>query len=378
MALNRVEIDLSAVGHNFREAKRLVEPGTAVFPVVKSDAYGHGLIPVAQVLQEQGADGLFVSIMAEAVTLRQAGIWAPVILHLPESKRDAFEIVEFNISPVVYNFELIDALSRESQNRDRVVGIYIKVDTGMGRLGVSITDLPAILSYVRGEARHGESSKGIKVLGLMSHLSCADGGDRDYTLMQLDRFNEAVDIGRRLGFELPQNHIANSAGLLAYPAAWMNLVRPGIMIYGAYPGKDMQGVAALRPVMTFKSKVIQVKKVPAGASISYGRRYVTPEAKTIAVVPVGYDTGYSRSLSNRGEVLVRQKRAPVLGTVCMCLTMIDVSHIEGAAVGDEVVIFGRQGDQVISVDEVADRAGTISYDLLCAVGSRNPRLTVNP
>jgi alanine racemase len=371
MALNRVEIDLSAVGHNFREAKRLAEPETAVFPVVKSDAYGHGLIPVAQALQEQGADGFLVSIMEEAVTLRQAGIWTPVILHLPESKRDAFEIVEFNISPVIYNFELIDALSRESRSRDRVVGIYVKVDTGMGRLGVSITDLPAILSYVRGK-------EGIKVLGLMSHLSCADGRDRGYTLSQVEHFNEAINIGRGLGFKLPQNHIANSAGLMAYPAARMNLVRPGIMIYGAYPGKDMQEVTALRPAMTFKSKVIQVKKVPAGTSISYGRRYVTPEAKTIAVVPVGYDTGYSRSISNRGEVLVRQKRAPVLGTVCMCLTIIDVSHIEGVAVDDEVVIFGRQGDQVISVDEVADRAGTISYDLLCAVGSRNPRFTVNP
>jgi len=372
MALNRVEIDLSAVRHNFSEAKRLVKPEVAVFPVVKSDAYGHGLIPVAQALQEQGADGFFVSTMEEAATLRQAGVWTPIILHLPESKRDAFEIVEFNISPVVYNFEFIDALSRESQNRDRVAGTYIKVDTGMGRLGVGITDLPAILSYVRGK-------EGIKVLGLMSHLSCADSSnDRDYTLSQLGHFNEAINIGRDLGFELPQNHIANSAGLMAYPAARMNLVRPGIMIYGAYPGKDMQGVAALRPVMTFKSKVIQVKKIPAGASISYGRRYVTPEAKTIAVVPVGYDAGYSRSISNRGEVLIRRKRAPVLGTVCMCLTMIDVSHIEGVAVDDEVVIFGRQGDQVISVDEVADRAGTISYDLLCAVGSRNPRLTVNP
>jgi alanine racemase len=378
MALNRVEIDLSAIGHNFREAKRLVTPvkdapwrETAVFPVVKSDAYGHGIIPVAQALQEQGADGFLVSIMEEAVTLRQAGIWTPVILHLPESKRDAFEIVEFNISPVVYNLGIIDALSRESRSRDRVVGIYIKVDTGMGRLGVNITDLPAILSYVR-------EKEGIKVLGLMSHLSCADGSGRGYTLSQVEHFNEAVNIGRGLGFELPQNHIANSAGLMAYPAARMNLVRPGIMIYGAYPGKDMQGVAALRPAMTFKSKVIQVKKVPAGASISYGRRYVTPEAKTIAVVPVGYDAGYSRSISNRGEVLVRQRRAPVLGTVCMCLTMIDVSHIEGVAVDDEVVIFGRQGNQVISVDEVADRAGTISYDLLCAVGSRNPRFTVNP
>lgn len=370
MALNRVEIDLAAVKHNFKEATRLAGPGVAVFPVVKADAYGHGLIPVAQTLQEQGASGFLVGTIEEAVTLRQAGIWPPIILHLPESSRNSFEIVEFNICPVVFDLDIVDALSKESRKRNRVVGVYIKVDTGMGRLGVSTSDLPGILAYIQGK-------EGLKVLGLMSHLSSADSGDKDYTLMQIERFNEAIDMGRHLGFTLPQNHIANSAALITCPAARMNLVRPGIMIYGAYPSLGMPGKPALKPVMTFKSKIIQARKVPAGASVSYGRRYITPDPKTIAVVPVGYDTGYSRFLSNRGEVLVRQKRAPVLGTVCMCLTMIDISHIEGAAVDDEVVLLGKQGAQVISVDEVAARAGTISYDILCAVGSRNPRFTIN-
>ncbi len=371
MVLNRVEIDFAAIRHNFTETKRLAGPDVAVFPVIKADAYGHGLIPVAQTLQEQGADGFLVGTVEEAVTLRQAGIWTPIILHLPESEKDPFEIVEFNLSPAVFDLDTVDALSKESRKRDRVVRVYIKVDTGMGRLGVSIADLPDILSYIRGKG-------GIEVLGLMSHLSCADSGDRDYTLMQIGRFNEAIDVARRLGFDLPQNHIANSAALMAYPAARMNLVRPGIMIYGAYPSKNMQEIAGLKPVMTFKSKIIQLRKVPAGVSISYGRRYMAPSPKIIAAVPVGYENGYSRSLSNHGEVLVLEKRAPVLGTVCMCLTMVDVSHIEGVAINDEVVIFGRQGDQVISVDEVATGAGTISYDILCSVGNRNPRFTINP
>lgn len=369
MTLNRVEIDLAALRHNFTEARRLAGPGVAVFPVVKSDGYGHGLIPVTQTLQEQGADGFLVASMEEAVTLRQAGIRIPIILHLPVSRKDVLEVVEFNISPVVFDPDIVGSLAKESRKRNKAVGVYIKLDTGMGRLGINTVDLPDILEKIRGEA-------GLKVLGLMSHLSCADS-DKDYTALQIKRLYEAIDVGRLLGFDLPQNHIANSAGLIAWPAARFNLVRPGIMIYGAYPAQGMQEITALKPVMAFKSAVIQVKKLPAGASISYNRSYITSAPKTIAVVPIGYDTGYSRHLSGRGEVLVRQKQAPILGTVCMCLTVIDVSHIEGVTVGDEVTIFGRQGGEALSVDEVATAAGTISYDILCATGSRNPRFTVN-
>ncbi len=369
MTRSRVEIDTAAIRHNFMEARRLAGPGVEVFPVVKADAYGHGLIPVSQVLQEAGADGFLVANIDEAVALRDAGIGVPILLHVPDARNESFEIVEYGLSPVVFDLGFVDSLARAANRRGKTVSAYLKVDTGMGRLGLRISDLPDALSYIRGKGC-------IEVLGLMSHLSCADSSD-DYTQAQTQRFHEAVNIARSAGFPMPKNNLANSAGLIAHPATRMNLVRPGIMIYGVYPDRDMDKAVSLKPALSFKTKVVQVSKVPPGTSISYGRRYITSDSSTIAAMPIGYENGYSRLLSNRATVLVRGRRAAVAGTVCMCLTMIDVSHIEGVQVEDEVVVIGRQDDQVISVDEVASWADTISYEVLCAVGTRNPRAMIN-
>lgn len=363
MTQSIVEIDLSAIVHNYGETKRLAGNGVFMYPVIKADAYGHGLVPVGQALESAGADGFVIAAVEEAIALRTAGIKRPIILHVPEP-RDYIDVVEFGITPVIFDLDMIDGLARESVKRNRSLAVYIKVETGMGRLGIPVSDLPSALSRVAG--------KGVEILGLMSHFASADT-DRDYTAAQIKRLAQAIKLGREMGFQLPQNHIANSAGLVGYETARMQLVRPGIMLYGIPPSLMMEDPLFLQPAMAFRSKIIQISAVPEGTPVSYGCRYRTPCASRIAIVPVGYENGYNRLLSNRAEVLVRGKRARVVGTVCMCLTMIDITHIESAGVGDEVVLFGYQGNEQINVTEVAAWANTISYEVLCSVGRHNKR-----
>lgn len=364
--LTKTQINLSALKHNFEETRKLVGPGTDIFPVIKSDAYGHGLVNVGHVLKKAGADGFLVAGIEEAVRLREAGLTLPIIVHLPEPKY-GFDIVEFNLIPVIYHAGLAEPLARQFRKRGRVVNAFVKVETGMGRLGISSSDLQKDLAVIK-------ELEEINILGLMSHLSSADSNDRDYTLQQLDLFQKAIQTGRSLGLSLPKNHMANSAGLISYASARLDLVRPGIMIYGIYPSEKIKEQIPLKPAMTFKSEIVQISNLTAGASVSYGRSFVTSQPSRIAAVPVGYENGYSRLLSNRAAVLIKGSRAPVVGRICMCLTLVDVSHIEGVECGDEVVMFGRQGNEFLSVNEVAAWADTISYELLCAVGSRNLRV----
>ncbi|MFH1147884.1 MAG: alanine racemase [Pseudomonadota bacterium] len=363
MTQSIVEIDLSAIVHNYGEAKRLAGNGVLLYPVIKADAYGHGIVPVGQTLQEAGADGFVIASVEEAIALRIAGIKQPIVLHVPEP-RDYIDIIEYGITPVIFDLEIAEILAKESVRRNKPIAVYLKVETGMGRLGIPLSDLPRALSRV--------AEKGLEILGLMSHLASADT-DREFTGAQIGRLAEAIDLGRRMGFQLSRNHIANSAGLVGYKTARMELVRPGIMLYGIPPSLIIEDSISLKPAMTLKSRIIQVSAVPEGTPVSYGCRYRTPGASRIATIPVGYENGYNRLLSNRGEVLVRGKRARVVGTVCMCLTMIDITHVEDAVAGDEVVLFGSQGKEEIHITEVAAWANTISYEVLCSVGRHNKR-----
>lgn len=356
-----VEIDLGALRHNYRQAVARLGPRTSVVGVVKSDAYGHGMVPVAREMAECGAAFLAVSKHWEARELRENGIELPILVLLGLELQDVEEAIALRVRPAVFRLDHARSISEAATRLGAPAPIHIKVDTGMGRLGVPLDGLHAFLAELR-------NLPGVVLEGVLSHFAVADEADKSYSEVQVDRFRQALQMVAASGFDIPYAHMSNSAGILDLPHAHFQLVRPGIMLYGSPPSMELAQPARLLPVMTFKSRILQLKEVPAGHSIGYGRTYVTERTTRIATVPVGYDDGYSRLLSNRGSVLVRGTRAPVVGRVSMNMITLDVTHIPGASEDDEVVLLGAQGADRISAEELADLSGTISYEVYCNIG----------
>jgi alanine racemase len=364
MRPTRVEIDLEAIRANVRLACRLAGPQAAVLAVVKADAYGHGTIPVARAALAAGAGGLGVATPEEGVALREAGLRGRVLVLGPISPTQAELPSVFDLEQCVTDQAQTAALAEAGRRRGRPVGVHLKVDTGMGRVGVAPDEAPGVAAQVA-------ACEWLRLVGLMTHFAEADGADPAFTAMQLSRFLEVGTRLRAAGVRVPIRHAANSAGLLYHPAARLELVRPGILLYGCPPGGVARpGDPALRPALTFRSAVSQLTALPAGASVGYGRSFVAPRPVVVATLPVGYADGLSRLLSNRGQVLIRGVRAPILGRICMDMTMVDVTAISGVAVGDEVVLIGRQGEEAIPADEHAAWQDTISYEVLCRIGPR--------
>jgi len=365
------EISVSALEHNLSEVRRLVGPQTEIMAVVKANAYGHGLVPAARVFAGKGADWLGVARASEAVELRRAGLSLPILVLGYTPPEQYPYLLDYNITQTIYDFELARMLSEAAGERGQTAKVHLKVDTGMGRLGfllerdiyariLEITELPSI-----------------EVDGLFTHFAAADAADKTYTRRQFDAFVELTCHLGQDGIDIPYLHVANSAATIDLPESHMNLVRVGLMLYGLYPSKYVNKTRVdLQPAMSLKSRVGMVKNVPAGTFVSYGCTYVTPAPTTLATIPIGYADGYTRLLSNKGEVLIRGQRAPVVGRVCMDQIIVDVGHIPGVQVGDEVVMYGRQGDAVLPVEEVAEKIGTITYEVLCAVTARVPRVYV--
>lgn len=367
-----VEIDLAALRHNFSLVKRTVPEGCGILAVVKADAYGHGFQYVSEELEKLGVDAFAVAFLAEGVQLRMSGINRPVLIlggiYPGEEKR----CIGLNISTALFSLEQAQALDKATRDITcyRKAKVHLEVDTGMGRLGVLYHEAPEFLAKLKG-------FKNLELEGIFSHFASADELDeegRAYSELQAERLSGVVTEARRLGFSPRYVHVANSAGLLAMDLPFCNLVRPGIILYGALPSGDFAGMVASKPVMRLKSRVAMLKWVEPGTSISYGRRYRAEHKSLIASVPVGYADGYCRSLTNRGEALIRGKRARVAGTVCMDWIMLDVTGIEGVAVGDEVTLLGADpmGD-CISAEELAEKAGTIAYEILCGISTRRVR-----
>jgi len=370
MIPNEVIIDLGALKHNFFEIRRLAGTNTRVLAVVKSDAYGHGMMPVAGTLESSGVDYLGVFELEEGLELRKAGCGVPILIMMGIMLDEVQSVVKHDLMPALFQLDIAEELSRISAGQGKATPVHVKVDTGMTRLGVSPEDLQDFLRQLL-------SMKGIQPEGIFSHLAVADQPGEPFTDQQITRFLEAVEGCRRvLGFQ-GTVHIANSGALLGKKGMDLDIVRPGILLYGSPPAKGLAGADSFKPVMTFKSRLIQVRTVPKGTSVSYGRTYMTQERRTIATIPVGYDDGYSRLLSNNGEVLIRGQRVPVVGRVCMNLTMLDVTRVEGVAVGDEVVLLGAQGKERITAEEIATRIGTINYEVCCAIGKSNRRVYVD-
>lgn len=363
-----VELDLEAIAGNCERIAELAGPGVEVMVVLKADAYGHGAVRIAHTVLAHGARRLAVACLSEAVALRQAGVDAPILIPGYVPPWQARAAVLHDVTCAVFAEETVQALSAAALDLRATARLHLKVDTGMGRLGLFPAD---VLPFMRKVGR----LPGIAWEGILSHFSVADDPAEDaYTEEQLRQFAALLGSLEAAGFTFPLVHAANSAGLLRFPSSRFNLVRPGISLYGLAPGPLTPLPEGFRPALRFKTTVAQVKTFPPEASISYGRGYRTSGEQRIAVLPVGYADGFRRAPRNWGEVLVRGHRAPIVGRVCMDYTMIDVTPIPGVRPGDEVVLIGRQGNQEITVEEVAERLGTINYEVVSQILARVPRL----
>ena len=366
-----VEIDLGAIAHNTRRVKEIVGPDVEVMVTLKADAYGHGAIPVAQTALNNGATWLGVACFPEAQVLRDAGIEAPILILGYTPPWQARDALRYNLRTTVFDLDVARALSKAAVALNRVARVHVKVDTGMGRLGLFPEQVVEFVQRIR-------TLPNLVVEGLFTHFSVADAADpwhRDYTRRQLERFRGVLADLEAAGIEIPVVHAANSAATFTLPEAHFNLVRPGIAIYGLAPSSDVPLPPDFRPALTWKTQIAQVKEMPPGSYIGYGATYRTQGRQRIAVIPVGYADGFRRAPQTWGEVLVRGQRAPLVGRVCMDQAMIDVTHIDGVRPGDEVVLIGEQGGERITAEEVAERLGTINYEVVSEILARVPRVS---
>ncbi|EFK10249.1 alanine racemase [delta proteobacterium NaphS2] len=359
----RAVVNLGAVEHNIAAAREKIGKNRKLMAVVKADGYGHGALEVSTKALSSGADCLGVAFPEEAEPLRKAGIDAPILALGLIQPDEAYKVIDLGLEQTVCSLELAEALNGAAGNASVKIDVHIKVDTGMGRIGVLPHDL---LEY----CRKIRQLKHLNLKGIFSHFACADENDADFTNRQIRIFDQAVREMAASGISVPQKHLANSAGILAHPASHYDLVRPGIMIYGLYPSPEIARSVSLIPAMTLKSKITQVKRVSRETPISYGRTYYTSRSAMIATLPVGYADGYNRRLSNRSFAIIRGERAPLVGRVCMDMCMFDVTAIKNVRPGDEAILFGESP----TIDDIAKGLDTINYEVVCAVGKRVPRI----
>jgi alanine racemase len=361
------EIDLGALRANFR-ALRAVTSHNELMVVVKADAYGHGAVTVAHCLADEGCRHFGVATLDEARELRQSGIASRVYLQAGFFAEQAAEIIALDVTPFVFDSAMIGLLDRAARAAGRRdFPIHVKIDSGATRLGVMPAQIPDVIEEVR-------RASAVRLEGVCTLLANAGDPQSPITDAQLRIFRAAIDTLNGAGMSPSVFHVANSAALVLRDDSHFNLVRPGLAIYGLPPVTAVRERVKLRPVMTFKTRLMQIKRAPAGSGVGYGHTFITPRESLIGVLPVGYADGYRRGLQHGGEVLVRGIRAPVVGAVSMDLTTIDLTDIPTAAVGDDVILWGGSGDGAISVNDVARLAQTISYEMLCTVGRRVPRV----
>jgi alanine racemase len=374
--LTRVEIDLSAIRHNIAAIKGFLARHNAnppgILAVVKSDAYGHGMKEVSQAISNL-VWGLAVFDIDEAITLRALGISCPIVLISGMSVENAEAVCAHNLTPGITHIQALNALEAACARQNRTCTVHLKVDTGMSRMGLTRTALLKILqAYITNSWPH------LRITGIFSHLCCADEPEHPMNRLQIQAFEAIRESVLSLGISNIRFHLANSAGILHLPQTHYDLVRPGLAIYGGYCNEQARALINLLPAMNFKSKVVEVRTVNKGDAVSYGATYVAQGHEHIAVIPVGYDNGYLRSLSNKAQVLIQGQRAPVVGRICMRSLMVNVTHLsqrmpEGL-MGQEVVLLGRQGNDAITWEEMAKWAGTINYELMCSIGAKNFRV----
>ncbi|MBC8288180.1 MAG: alanine racemase [Nitrospinae bacterium] len=369
----RAEINLQAFRHNFQNLRNYLDPQTQIMAVIKADGYGHGALPCARIAVDSGADYLGAGVIEEGIELRESGLDTPTLILGSIFPDEAEDLVRHDLATILCTAPLAQALSKEAVKQNKSVSVHIKVDTGMNRLGISPENLPGLLDQIR-------NLPNLKIEGVSTHFSSADDEDLSITQAQLKKFQTALAILQKEG--VPMTHCANTSALFKFPESHFNMVRPGLILYGALPSPSLQAVISreenpFQPVMQWKSQIILVKPIAKGQAISYAGSFTTQRNSLVATLPIGYADGLHRNLSNKMEVLIRGKRAPQIGNICMDMTLIDVTEIPDVEAGDEVVIIGKQADQLISVEEMAAKGDTIPYEILCNVGKRVPRVYRN-
>ena len=374
------EINLNAYAHNIRELKRITRPPARLMAVVKANGYGHGAVEVAREALQNGAQYLGVARINEAIPLREAGLEVPILIFGYTPPDLAHLLIDYELTQTVYSMSSASALSEQATRKGKKINVHLKVDSGMGRLGfllAATNDTPDDVA-AQNSIRAIETITrlpGLTVEGIFTHFATADSADKSYANLQLDRFMDLLARLQKQGLEPPVRHAANSGALIDMPDSHLDMVRPGIATYGLHPSDEVDKSSVdLRPVMSVKSRVIHLKQVPPGFNISYGITFQTKKQTTIATVPVGYADGFNRLLSSRGHMLVHGQRVPIVGRVCMDLTMLDVGDVSGVALEDEVVVFGEQGDEAVTADEIASHLDTINYEIVSTVTARVPRI----
>jgi alanine racemase len=363
-----IEIDLDAIAHNVSQFQRYLPQGTRIMAVVKADAYGHGAIPVAEAALAAGASYLGVAFVDEGVELRRAGIGAPILVLGSTPPRAVRHALEHDLTLTVYAEKSVREIDEEAARLGKKARVHIKVDTGMGRLGVQPSHAFAFIHKTL-KYRH------VEMEGIFTHYATADEEDKSYALFQLHQFIRVLNQLREAGIHIPLKHIANSAGAIELAGHVFDMIRLGIAMYGYYPSDEVnRQTVSLRPALSFKSRIVHLFRPAGGTGISYGKTVVATGKEWIATIPVGYADGFSRLLSNRGFALVNGVRVPVVGRVCMDQLMLDVTEAMPVRVGDEVVLYGSQGKEQITVDEVARSLGTIHYEVTCMLSHRIPRI----
>lgn len=359
------EIDVDALVHNYRRIRE-VAGQARILAAVKAEAYGHGGREVARVIENLGAESFGVASVEEGIDLRTNGqIRRPIVILSPPPYREIEAIFDYNLTPNVTEEGFAKALAQEANRRGKVIGVHVEVDTGMGRTGVSASTAPALISLVA-------NKPGLRLEAVFTHFPAAET-DEAFTKAQIAEFDTLIERLKSEGIQVPALHSANSAGLFRYPDSRYDIVRPGLALYGIEP-EGFEGKLGLKPVMTLRARIVNLRTMPKGVSISYGRTYVLEKETLVATLSVGYGDGYPRALSNKGEVLYHGRRFPIIGTVCMDLLMVDLKEAYRAKIGDEVTLMGTDQEAVITADEVAAWADTISYEITTRISPRVPRI----
>jgi alanine racemase len=372
------QINLKAFKHNLQNLKAITAPDTGIMAVIKADAYGHGALSCAKAAVDSGVDYLGAGIIEEGIELRENGITEPILTLGSIFPDEVADLVRHDLATILCTPHLAQALAKEAEKQGKIVNVHVKVDTGMNRLGVLPENLLPLVKTI-------SNLPTLKLEAISTHFSSADDEDTSITTQQIELFQKTLTDLQKAGVTMPPLiHLANTSALLRFPESRSKMVRPGLILYGALPSPALNPVAKeicqnenlqnFQPVMQWKSKIILLKSVQKGQPLSYSRKHFTQKDSLIATLPIGYADGLHRNLSNNMEVLIKGKRAPQVGTICMDMILIDVTEVPDVQMGDEVVIFGKQGEEEISVEELAEKSNTIPYEILCNVGKRVPRV----
>jgi alanine racemase len=373
-SLNKVEISRAALRHNFRVCRKKAGQA-AIMPMVKADAYGHGMIECANVFAAEGAAAFGVAEASEGAVLREAGFKHPIYVLVGVLPETISDILQFNLTPVIVDGAILPELSRQAALNNTELGVHVKVDAGMGRQGILPEDIAPVVKRI-------DELPGLYLAGMMAHFPMADDFESSNTMEVFQLFQQVTKGFQGVNPDETILHIANSGGLFHFSATLMHMVRPGISLYGCYPEGEphlpVEEDNQLEPAMRFSTKIVQVRTVPSGTGLGYGQTFITTGRTRLAVLPVGYEDGYLRCLSNKAEVLIHGRRVPVVGRVSMNLTLADITDVPGDILpGDEAVLLGRQGAEIITADELAAWMGTISYEVLCLFGNLNRRYYID-